>query len=263
MQRHRIGIQREPPALVLFYSRDGGTLRKRVMPVRDIETSGAEEIARRLVHAHAEYLSERDVQFEQVRELCFKLIASMKDSALETAARPRPLPPTSSDFPQSLDRGLLRQFADDLSSPSSSSPQSPGSAGGPPAAAALSTQKPAVLQAAQASRVGPAPKELEPRAPRAKGGENAGQRQLHVESVVAAAKGGKEKKGGKKKKAKKAAAGGGGGFGGPSINSLLGISSDDEAVAPPRRGAAPAARAVGGAQKTASLTSLKDMPPLF
>ena len=53
--RHKIGTQSSPPAVVLLYENEKG-LRKRVMPLRGLETLGSKASAKLLTEAHKEWL---------------------------------------------------------------------------------------------------------------------------------------------------------------------------------------------------------------
>ncbi|KAL1519127.1 hypothetical protein AB1Y20_003390 [Prymnesium parvum] len=257
--RHRIGVQRSPPALVLFYSREGREgLRKRVMPVRSLDELGVHACAKLLVEAHREYLDEKAVDFEQVKALCEQLASSKPSSSSSS-------PPTRSEAvaeaPRALDRSLLRQMEVDFNSSGSDQEAHASDADKPPAAAAS-------LPTARSRAGGLPPPSAIPRASGAakdavsqspSKGASKGAKAGQSEAKDSPKKEAKEKKGGKKaKKAKKngSAANGDDGWAGPSLNSLLGLSSDDEGasptkVQPPKSKPAPA------------MSSLKDMPPLF
>jgi len=259
--RHKIGLQHTPPALVLYYSRDGnqGSLRKRVMPVRSVEELGAKASAKLLVEAHAEYLDSRYVEFAQILGLCEKL------AAMPPAAPPSSQPGKStssakpSSTPKALDRGLLREMELDFNSSGSeqsppaepvvasntSAPQGRGRAGGLPPPSAVPSATRVAVQGSSAAKATGSPR-------KASKDEDGGAKAKQKTSAAKGgdAKDGKEKKGGgkKAKKPKKSAAAGND-WDGPSLNSLLGMSDDEAPAAPP--------------PKRGSMISLAGMPSLF
>ena len=64
----KIGLHPHVASIWLLYN-DGGKLRQRLMPVRDLRRIGAERAARALSAKHAKYLAER-VNFAQLKRLC-------------------------------------------------------------------------------------------------------------------------------------------------------------------------------------------------